>query len=581
MTESPNSGWLQEVAGPLRRSLSELLVLSGVVNLLALAVPVFVLQVYDRVVFHAGLSTLQALVVGMAVVLLFDFLLRQTRSRVLNRLALRIDVEVGRKLFEKLVALPLATLESRTTAQWLQCFRDVETVRTVLAGGTALLVTDLPFAFLFMGLVVILAKPLAPVLALVLVAFVILAWWSGRAAVKAQAEERRAGVARETVVAEMIQGRGLVKALNLEEMFRDRWEGREAHAIEEALVRGRRMDSQSAAAHLLTMISTVSLTTVGALAILDQRLTVGQLVATNMLAGRLIAPFAQLVSSWRGFMQVRQALGRLGALFGEAEDLGHSAVALERPRGILTAENVIYRYRPDAPPVLKDVSVTLRPGRMIGLVGPNGCGKTTLLKLLQGLYRPEEGRVLLDNADIRQLGRADLARWVGYVPQDARLFDGTIRDNIAARDPGASDEDVVQAAKLASVHETILNLPDGYGSDIGEAGHVLSGGQRQKLAIARALLGDPPVLLLDEPSASLDRVSEEDLRQALETLASDHLVVVVSHAPALLSACREVVVMDQGAVTAHGPARSLLPRLFPRLFRQADSQAASDVEARR
>ncbi|MBT6118763.1 MAG: ATP-binding cassette domain-containing protein, partial [Rhodospirillaceae bacterium] len=194
--------------------------------------------------------------------------------------------------------------------------------------------------------------------------------------------------------------------------------------------------------------------------------------------------------------------------------------------------------------------------------GANGSGKTTLLKLMQGLYRPEVGRVLLDGADVKQLARKDLARWIGYVPQDLFLFAGTVRDNIAKADPEASDEKIVAAARLAGLHEHVIDMPQGYATEIGEAGQRLSGGMRQRLAIARALIGDPPVLLLDEPSASLDRRAEEALRDTLTGLGRDRNVIVVTHSPILLPACANIVALEKGRIAMAGPTVEILPRLF-------------------
>jgi ATP-binding cassette subfamily C protein LapB len=208
------------------------------------------------------------------------------------------------------------------------------------------------------------------------------------------------------------------------------------------------------------------------------------------------------------------------------------------------------------------VSVVTEPGGLFGLVGRSGCGKTTLLKLAQGLYAPESGRVAIDGADVEQFSRPTLARWFGYVPQETFLLSGTVRDNIARHDASISDEAIIAAAKLAGAHEFIVEMPEGYATDVGEAGRNLSGGQRQRITIARALLGDPPVLLLDEPTSNLDRPSEEQLRNTLIELSSDHCIVVVTHSPILLAACKNIMVLDHGRVAAAGKGKEILAKLF-------------------
>jgi ATP-binding cassette subfamily C protein LapB len=280
-----------------------------------------------------------------------------------------------------------------------------------------------------------------------------------------------------------------------------------------------------------------------------------------MLSARIISPLSQLVAAWRGLAGYRQAKARLDALFDAVREEEPSEFAHARPQGILSLEKLHFAFAPGAPPAIEGVQFTIKPGGVHAIVGPNGGGKTTLLKLMQGLYPPSVGRVLIDNVDVQQLSRRQLAAWVGYVPQETFLFAGTIRENVAMRRPDASDEQIVAAAKLADVHDLIVDMPQGYNASIGEAGGRLSAGFRQRIAIARALLGDPPVLLLDEPTASLDRQAEERLCDTLDVLSRERNVVVVTHSPALLAVADNIIVLERGKVVAAGPAKDLLPRL--------------------
>ena len=228
---------------------------------------------------------------------------------------------------------------------------------------------------------------------------------------------------------------------------------------------------------------------------------------------------------------------------------------------MMVFENVTFGYEPGRP-VVRNASVALKPGLTL-LLGPNGCGKSTLLKLALGLYAPGKGRVLLDDADIAQYGRAQLAEWIGYVPQECVLFAGTIRSNLAQRDALAGDEEIVRAAKTAGLHSYVIDLPDGYDTDIGEAGARLSAGIRQRIAVARALVGDPPIVLLDEPSSNLDRQAQEELTRSLATLARDHTILVVTHSQVLLTACNNIMAMENGKLAMAGPTAEVLGRLFP------------------
>lgn len=553
---------LRPLLRPLWPTFHEVIVLSTFVNLLALAVPIFVMQVYDRVVFHAGLATLQGLVIGVAVILAFDWVLRQARARILQRVALRLDIAVGRRLFEKLLALPLAALEGRSAAHWHALFRDVDVVRNTLSGGPALMFCDVPFAAFFLILTFVIAPPIGWVLLSALPLFALLAWRSASAMISSSHAERDSGLARDHLIAELIAGRTTVKALALDSSIRPLWEARHAECIERAVSRGARADGYGNFATTMTMATTVAMTAVGANAIIEQQMSIGALIAASMLSGRVFAVLNQLVASWRIYAGFVQSLSRLAELFVMPGERASSAVSLQRPTGVITLEEVRFGYAEGQWPVLDGVSLTFEPGGVTALIGPNGSGKSTLLKLAQGLYPPSSGRVLLDGADIAQFTRAELAGWIGYVPQETILFAGSIRDNIGHRCPAAGDEAIVRAAVLAGVHAVIVDLPEGYATDVGEAGRRLSAGQRQRIAIARALVGDPAVLLLDEPTSSLDAGGGLELRATLAKLAAERTVVVATHSPQLLPICRTIIELGRGRVSYDLPAEEALPLVF-------------------
>ncbi len=559
--EAPARRWLWDALRDARGALRDALLVSLFVNLLALAAPIYVLQVYDRVIFHAGLSTLQGLVIGMAIVVLFDFVLRQARSRVFQSIAVNIDVTVGRALFDKILGLPLRALEARPAAYWQALFRDVEMVRNACSGPSAALLTDLPFAILFFILIFILAPPVAWVLLVCLPLLLLLAWRSGRAMRESAVRERESTLSRDALLNELIAARATVKSLALGDALRPRWEDRHATAIELSRSRGQVTDGHQAMANAMTLITTVAITSVGALAILDHRMSVGSLIAANMLNSRMIAPFTQLVSQWRMLTQLRQAIQRLDQVFALEHERKEASVSLGRPNGQIRLEAVDFSYGGPTAPVLQGIDGRIGPGGLHGVIGRNGCGKSTMLKLIAGLYVPEKGRVLLDDADIKQFTRRDLAGWIAYLPQECVLFAGSIRDNIAIGNPDASDEAVIEAAQRALVHQFIIDQPDGYATAIGEAGGRLSGGLRQRIALARTFLGAPPVMLLDEPTSDLDNDAERDLAHMLREMARTSTVVAVTHSPALLGVCDSVLVLDGGKVAMAGPAREVLQRL--------------------
>lgn len=560
MAETPSREWMRSVLGPLMPVYREVIVSSLFVNLLALAVPVFTSQVYDRVISTAGFSTLTGLTLGMIIVLAFDFFLRQTRSKMMQRAALRIDVAIGKRLYDKVMALPLNELETRQAAFWQALFRDVDTIRNTLSGPSALLLVDLPFALLFLGVVILVAPPVAWVQAVILPTFVFLAWRSGSDLSSSSKAEKESGYGRDLMLSEMISGRGTVKALALDEDLRPAWEARQADTIRKSVTRGGKADVYQNFGAELATFATIAMTTVGALAIIDLHLTIGALISANMLTGKILGPFNQLVGSWRNYSSFRQAVDRLGSVFALPEDRQEIAVRLDRPRGEIVLEQVSFQYTMTSPKVLDGVRLHIEPGKLIAVVGPNGCGKTTLVKVIQGLYKPTAGRVLLDGADINQFTRREMADWMGYVPQESFLFSTNIRENIVKGHADATDEQIVAAAKLSGLHPFVIDFPNGYATDIGESGRTLSGGLRQRLAITRALLGDPSILLLDEPSSNLDRDGEMELVTTLKNLAKDHTVIVISHSPSLLSSCDQVLVMQKGRVVRSGRPDDVLPQ---------------------
>jgi len=561
-TKPSTKSWLKPFLKPLAPVFREVVTMSFFVNLLALAVPVFTMQVYNRVVNNNGISTLQGLVVGMFLVIAFDYVLRQSRARILQTVALRVDVRLGRQLFRKIMRMPMQNLEAQPSAYWSSLFRDVDVVRNTLSGSTALLVADLPFAILFLVLIFVIAAPVAWVLLVMLPIFMFVAWRSANVMSDASGQERKSTQSRDSLVAEMIAGRTTIKALGLDRSMEPVWEEKHAENIESAINRGSKTDGYSNLGASLGLISSLLLTTVGALAIIDQNLTIGALIATNMLSGRIMGPLNQLVGTWRLYSGFTQATDRLGTVFHDSSERERSEIQLKKPRGALSIENVFFSYNEEQAPVVSGITVDIAPGGVHALVGRNGSGKTTLLKIIQGLYQPSKGRVTLDGADIAQFTRSELADWLGYVPQESVLFAGTVRDNITSRMPGATDEEVIKASTEAGVHEFIIDLPDGYATEIGEAGGRLSGGQRQRIAIARALIGDPPVVLLDEPSSSLDRHAETELKNTLIQIAKTRTVIMVSHSPTLLSACDYLYALDKGKLALSGPAKEVLPRLF-------------------
>ncbi len=553
--------WLHEVLAPLRPAYLQVVGLAFSVSLLGLLASLFSLQVYDRVIAKGGYTTLAALLAGMVLALVLDHLLRQARALLMQRIGARIEVAVARAVYERVVRLPALALEQRPPAYWQATFRDIELVRSTTAGATALLLIDLPFVLVTLVVVGLVAWPLLPVTLLTMIAFAVLAWRSERVVRRGADADQQRLLSRDTLLADLAASRLQLKSGAPSTLMRERFEAGYARWLEDALQRSHEMDHYRDAAQGMSVAATVISTSVGAVAILNQLMSMGALTAANILTGKLISPMVQLVTQWRSFGQFEAARRRLGELFALPLEAEASAVALPRPAGALRMETLGFRYPGSPVDQVSGLSGQLGPAGLHAIVGTNGSGKSTLLRLLRGLYPAAEGRVLLDGADLGQFGQADRGRWIGLLNQQPRLVAGSIRDNIALGAAVPDDERIVRAARMAGAYDFIVDLPDGFDTDVGEGGARFSGGQRKRIAIAQVLYNDPPVLLLDEPTSDLDSAAEAALIEQLRLLAADHTVVAVTHSPALLRHCNGLMVMDRGRLAAAGPARELLPRM--------------------
>lgn len=554
--------WFRTAFRAIRGAMGELFVSSLAINVLAFAVPVFILQVYDRVIAQAGLSTLQGLVVGMAVVIVFDFTMRQARAALLRESAAKLDAGIGGALFDKIMALPLRHLEARPAAYWQALFRDVDHIRTFMSGAAFVALADVPFAILGLILIGFVAPPVMIVVFIAVPVFMLLAWRTGVVSTRHEVSERKSTNRRDNLLSDLINARTTVKAVGGQGYLRRQWERRQADTIAENMDRGAAAERYHNMGQSMNLITLVSIASIGALGILDQTLTIGALVAANMIASRIIQPLNLMVLQYRSFSQCRQSVKRLDQVFHLPVTNQEAAVNLQRPKGRMVLEKVIFRYnREDQQNAIEGVSAGFGPTGLHAVVGPNGSGKSTLLKLLRGLYTPLSGRITIDEGDLAQFSDKECLSWIGYVPQSTRLVAGPIKANLVMGGDDPSDEELVRATTLAGAHSDILALPGGYASPVGENGDSLPGGLRQRLAIARALVGNPPVLLMDEPTNDLDPEATQQLIMMLKKLAEDHTVIVSTHSMDLLEACDNILVMEKGRVKGGGPAFEVLNHL--------------------
>ncbi|WP_311197151.1 type I secretion system permease/ATPase [Pseudomonas sp. GCEP-101] len=551
--------WFIPAIVKYRKLLGEVLVASFVLQIFALLTPLFFQVVMDKVLVHRGLSTLDVLAVGLLGIMLFESLLSGLRSYIFAHTASRIDVELGARLFRHLVSLPLAYFQARRVGDSVARVRELENIRSFLTGNAITLLLDVLFSLVFVAvmffysgwltLVVILSLPLYFVLSLLITPLL-------RARVQ---ESFSRGAENQAFLVESINGIDTLKSMAVEPQVTRKWDNQLAAYVSASFKTQTLSTFANEGVSLIGKLVTVATLWLGARLVIDGQLTVGQLVAFNMLAGRVAQPIMRLAQLWTNFQQTGVSVQRLGDILNSQTELAQATRStLPALRGQIEFDQVHFRYRPDGSEVLRGVSLAIRPGEVIGIVGRSGSGKSTLTRLLQRLYVPERGRVLVDGMDLALADVSSLRRQIGVVLQDNLLFNRSIRENIALTDPGSPMETVIQAAKLAGAHEFILELPEGYDTVVGEHGSSLSGGQRQRIAIARALIGNPRILIFDEATSALDYESERVIQQNMKAICQGRSVVIIAHRLSAVRDANRIIVMDRGQIVEQGTHGELL-----------------------
>jgi len=532
---------------------------SFAINLLLLASPLYMLQVFDRVLTSRSNETLVLLTLGTGIALLSMAALDVVRSWLLAALGRALDRMVGPKVLDGLLG-EVARLGTRDHAYAL---RDVHTLRTFLSGSGVLALFDAPWLPIFI-LIIFLFHPLMGALALTgAVARLTLAFFNERQTreptERAQTEGRHAARWIDTTMrnAEVVRALGMLPAVTR------RWSQLNEVALNAQAVATRSGSALSGTSRFMRQFIQTAMLALGAYIVVDQQVSSGVMIAATILLGRALSPVEQLVSGWRGLIEARAAWRRLTKLFDE-RPAEAAPTALPAPEGHVSAEKVVFGMRGVERPIIRGVSFSISAGEMLGIVGPSASGKSSLVRLIVGVWRPHSGAVRLDGADIALWPRESVGPYIGYLPQDVELFSGTVSENIARLgEPDA--EKVILAAQRAHVHDLILRLPKGYDTQVGEAAVALSPGQRQRIALARALYGSPRLVVLDEPNANLDHEGDQALRATLRTLKEAGITtIVVAHHPSLLTNADKVLVLREGGLDAFGPRDEILPRVVKR-----------------
>ncbi len=541
-----------------RKLLLEILLVSFVLQFFAVITPLFFQVVMDKVLVHRGFTTLNVIAVGLTVVVVFEVLLTTLRSFVFAHTTSRIDVELGARLFRHLLNLPLAYFQARRVGDSVARVRELENIRSFLTGHAITLVLDLLFSVVFIVVMLYYSGWLTLIVVISLPCYVILSALFTPLLRARLHEKFNRGAENQAFLVETISGIDTVKAMAVEPHWTRKWDNQLAAYVSSSFKTATVGTFANSGVTLISKLVTVATMYVGARLVIGNQLTVGQLIAFNMLAGQVAQPVMRLAQMWTDFQQTGISMQRLGDILNTRSEVVGNKSALPPLAGRITLDNVVFRYRPDGPEVLKHVSVDIAPGEVVGIVGRSGSGKSTLTKLVQRLYVPERGRVLADGMDLALADSTSLRRQIGVVLQENVLFARSIRDNIALTYPGAPLEAVIQAAKLAGAHEFILELPDGYDTAVGEHGTTLSGGQRQRIAIARALMTNPRVLIFDEATSALDYESERIIQDNMKAICKGRTVIIIAHRLSAVRDANRILVMERGQIVETGTHAELL-----------------------
>lgn len=532
------------------------------INLFALASPFFIMIVYDRVVPNNAKDTLWVLASGIAIVILFDLLLKTLRAYFIDFAGKKADVTIACRIYDQVLDMYLAHRPGSAGA-FANTLREFETLREFFTSATLVSIIDLPFSLLFIFVLWLVAGPVVAVLAVAVPLILLYGFLIQIPLNKVVGKQFKEQESKHGVLVETINGLETIKTIGAEARMRRQWEdavGRTARSTQVA--KALSMSSVNVTG-MIQQLTSVGLVVYGVYLISAGEMTVGALIACVMLGGRSLAPLGQVAQLMTRFNQSMSSYRALQKLMESPVERPADNSFVHRPQidGYISFDGVSFTYPGRQEQALKDVSFTVGPGEKVGIIGRVGSGKSTVAKLILGLYQPESGTIRIDGTDMQQIDPADLRKNVGYVAQEPFLFRGSIKDNICAASPFVDDPEIVQATQLAGVDEFVKHSPMGFDTPVGERGDGLSGGQRQGITVARALLRKPNVLLLDEPTSSMDPRSEQHLKKSLEPYLRKRTMVLTTHRSTMLSMVDRLIMLENGRKVADGPREQVLKQL--------------------
>ncbi|WP_332820515.1 type I secretion system permease/ATPase [Pseudomonas sp.] len=556
------TSWFRDTLKRSRWLYIDAIAASFLISLIGLATPLFVMNVYDRVVPNQAEATLWVLAIGICGVYLFDLLLKTLRGLCLDLAGKKTDLIISATLFERVVGMAMKFRPARV-GSFAQNIHEFQSLRDFLASLTLASVIDLPFTLLILAVIAMIGGHLVwiPVLAFPLVALI--GWALQRPLAETMERTMALAAERQSSLIESLAGLDAVKVNNAESERQYLWE-QTIGTLSRLELRARMLSSLAMnATMLLQQLAGVIVIVFGVYQIIDGKLSMGGLIACYMLSSRALGPLTQLSGLLTRYQQARVTLESVNQMMSLPQERQEEERPLKRQalQGAIEFRQLDFHYPDQQQAALQNINLVVRPGEKIGIIGRSGSGKSSLAKLIVGLYQPDAGSLLVDGVDVRQLDVSDLRHNIGYVPQDIQLFSGTLRDNLAVGARYVEDELVLQASELAGVHEFVRLHPKGYELQVGERGQNLSGGQRQNVALARALLLDPQILLFDEPTSAMDNTGEERLKQRLAAVIGSKTLLLVTHRASMLSLVDRLIIVDRGQIIADGPKGSVMEAL--------------------
>ncbi|MCZ0921005.1 type I secretion system permease/ATPase [Vibrio diabolicus] len=537
----------------------DVLIASLLINLFAVAAPLFTRLVYDKVVPNLAFETLWVLASGIFVVFLFDFILKSLRNYFIDVAGKKSDILISSKLFSKVMGIRMES-KPPSVGAFARHLQEFESIREFFTSATVSALIDLPFAILFLVIIWLMAGDLVYVPMVGVVILIVHSLLIQGPLRRSIEEGSRLASQKYANLIESLAGLETVKMLSAQSQFQYRWEEAVAHMANWNIKSRRITDSIQNAAGFVQQSSNVGMIILGVYLIAEGELTMGGLIAATMLSGRAIGPLVQLSLLSTRYNQAKSSMTIINQVMEMPDEQEEGKRYIHRPiiQGKIEIDRVTFHY-PDSPVAsIRNISLTINPGEKVAIIGRIGSGKTTLERLIMGLYKPTEGHVRIDDTDIAQLHHVDVRRNIGCVPQDSNLFFGSIRDNITLGRPLTDDRDVLDAANRAGVTAFTQSDPAGLERQVGEGGTMLSGGQRQAVTIARAFLGRPPVLLMDEPTSAMDNRSEMHIKHQLSQLKPSETLILITHKTSMLDIVDRVIVMEKGSIIADGPKAQVL-----------------------